>query len=168
MCPKLTLSLGMSSDEVPPIILFFRTSDGVSKRNLLCDEVELRCGIRAMDCTGGSAAFEDIVPFTEFYTAVLDFASEHNITIQSIFRIRDPGLGLDINEEYIQMCQQQGLIWFPEGYVYQPLPPGLQPMVYALTHGTIIQGEGEPTEPHAQVVSWDGTPLKLVADDEAE
>ena len=91
------------SDSELPMILYFATSGSLEGRNTLLDYVSSPF----IDCTGGQCACED-GDLQQFGDELVKGARETGYKIYHIYRMQDPGLGLDIDRELVKKELKSG------------------------------------------------------------
>ena len=134
-------------------VLYF-CANSLPNRNRLVNELEEH-GYNSIDCTGGQAAFED-GDLGQFAEIILGFArsQEPPIDVIAVFRMPDPGIGLFVNDNWIQRGLADHTITVPTTAAYSALP--IDDPWNQMAHGRVIfpdvAGSELLTVPVAEVV----------------
>lgn len=78
-------------------VLYMACDGSIEGRNILNDNVSAKW----IDCTGGQAAYEDN-DLKTFGEQLVKAARDNNIKLYHIYRLNDPGLGLDFPYWWVQ------------------------------------------------------------------
>lgn len=88
-----------------PMILYMECDGSISGRNALMNHLKTH---QYIDCTGGQAAFED-GDLTKFGNDLVEASRKTGVKLYHVYRMADPGLGLDFPEWGVQGGLQAGV-----------------------------------------------------------
>ena len=92
------------------MVLYFRVKGGLEARNTIHNHLSA-FGFDWMDMTGGQGAFHD-GDFALFCQEVRACANKQRFTLQELFRMPYPGLGLCLTQDILLAMQEDGLLEF--------------------------------------------------------
>lgn len=81
-------------------MVLYMSCPGLESRNTLIDAIEKK-GFKAIECTGGQTTFED-GNLNKFGKALVKAARKHHIKLYQVYRMYDPGLGLEFTSWWLQ------------------------------------------------------------------
>lgn len=114
------IPLNVGDAEDLDFILYFHVHGGLEARNVIQNHLD-KFAFSWRESTGGQAAFSD-GDFGLFSNEVRRAAMDNDIDIKFLARMPNPGIGLMMSDDMINLMISDGVITFPSGAVFEPNP----------------------------------------------